>query len=85
MIECFPTVSCDADGIWIEPIEQENELEFMALLHASQSYEEFMLKSDMGNAQYNVHYFGFSCIEELWQFIKDYYVSKRGFLPNDIE
>jgi len=35
MIECFPIVSCDADGNWVEPIEQDNESEFMALLHAS--------------------------------------------------
>ena len=80
-----PTVLCDADGNWVEPIEQDNESEFMALLHASQSYEEFMMKSDIDNAQFNVEYFGFSCIEELQQFVKDYYASKTGFLPNDIE
>jgi hypothetical protein len=56
----------------------------MDMLHTSGSYEEFMLKSDINNAKYNVEYFGFNRIEELQQFVKDYYASKRGFLPNDI-
>ena len=77
----LPIVSCDNNGYWnIDPIEQENESEFIALLHTSKSYEEFMLKSDINNAKYNAAYFGFSCIEELQQFVKDYYASKRGFI-----
>lgn len=65
MTDCFPTISCDINGEWIIPFEQENESEFIALLHTSRSYEEFMLKSDINDAKYNVEYFGFSCIEEL--------------------
>lgn len=65
MTKCFPTVSCDINGEWIIPFEQENEGYFMHLLTTCTSYEEFMLKSDISNAKYNAEYFGFSCIEEL--------------------
>ena len=84
--EKWPVVSCDSGGQWLpDDVESKYEIKFMDMLHTSKSYEEFMLKSDINNAQFNAEYFGFSCIEELQQFVKDYYTSKTGFLPNGIE
>lgn len=80
MIE-LPTVSCDNDGNWIEQIEQDNEWQFMSLLKSCSSYEEFMMKTDINNVSYNADYFGFSSTNELFQFVKDYYASKRGYIP----
>ena len=52
----------------------------MRLLKSCSSYEEFMMKTDINNASYNVEYFGFSNTNELFQFVKDYYASKRGYI-----
>ena len=53
----------------------------MRLLKSCSSYEEFMMKTDINNVSYNVDYFGFSSTNELFQFVKDYYASKRGYIP----
>ena len=76
----LPIVSCDNDGNWIEQIEQDNEEQFMCLLKSCSSYEDFMIKTDISNASYNVEYFGFSSTNKLFQFVKDYYASKRGYI-----
>ena len=81
----FPTVSCDNDGNWIEQIEQDNEEQFMRLLKSCSSYEDFMVNTDINNISYNVEYFGFSNTNELFQFVKDYYASKRGYISYDDE
>ena len=52
----------------------------MRLLKSCSSYEDFMIKTDINNASYNVEYFGFSNTNELFQFVKDYYASKRGYI-----
>ena len=52
----------------------------MHLLKSCSSYEDFMVKTNTNNASYNVDYFGFSSTNELFQFVKDYYASKRGYI-----
>ena len=76
----FPTVSCDNDENWIDQVEKDNEEQFMRLLKSCSSYEDFMIKTDINNASYNVEYFGFSNTNELFQFVKDYYASKIGYI-----
>ena len=79
MIE-LPTVSCDNDGNWIDQVEHDNEAQFMCLLKSCSSYEDFMIKTDINNASYNVEYFGFYSTNELFEFVKDYQASKRGYI-----
>ena len=52
----------------------------MRLLKSCSSYEDFMVNTDINNMSYNVEYFGFSSTNELFQFVKDYYASKRGYI-----
>ena len=52
----------------------------MCLLKSCTSYEDFMVNTDINNMSYNVEYFGFSSTNELFQFVKDYYASKIGYI-----
>lgn len=75
----LPTVSCDYNGQWLpDEVEQTYEAAFMNLLNECESYEEFMVKSDLACNEYDASYFGFNNADELLQFVKDYYIG--GFV-----
>lgn len=75
----------DEDGNLILPVEDKYETNFMKILHTSSTYEEFMMKADIENSEFDESYFGFTHKDELWQFVKDYYASKKGFLQYGME
>ena len=78
-LDCFPTVSCDYNGYWLpDDIEQKYEVDFMELLHSCKSYEEFMVRSELANKEFDAAYFGFNTSKELFEFIQAYY--NGGFI-----
>ena len=76
----FDVVSCDAGGAWLPDIvEEKYEKDFFGLFHSCHSYEEFMMRKDIEQIQFDeqcMRYLGFNDEDELTCFIRDYYNNK---------
>ena len=68
----------DINREYIDDVEEKYEKEFMDLLHSSMSYEEFKMKSDMALSKFDVNYLGLSSIDELDDWLKNYYMTKES-------